>query len=153
MDRKYNDWLCFLHQVDSNTDLLDNVLLKRVVVQPTEKLKNIGPHKLKSKTTMKKNHATKKNSGVWVCNYMEDINNQNCDGTNILQKHLLYTNKNLKNYPFIDISTSIPIFTWNLTKNYLQIISNNPFLIVYRILRTIRVSNSMLNHQVYQWKI
>ena len=61
MDQKYNDRLFFLHQVDSNTDLLDNVLLKRVVVQPIEKLKNIGPQKLKSKTTMKKQNSRLKN--------------------------------------------------------------------------------------------
>ena len=36
MDPEYNDWLCFLNQVDSNTDLLDNVLLKIVIVQPTK---------------------------------------------------------------------------------------------------------------------
>ena len=28
MDPEYNDQLCFLDQVDSNTDLLDNVILK-----------------------------------------------------------------------------------------------------------------------------
>ena len=32
MDQKYNGQLCFLNQVDSNTDLLDNVLLTKVVI-------------------------------------------------------------------------------------------------------------------------
>ena len=32
MDQKYNNRLCFLNQVNLNTDLLDNVLLEKVVV-------------------------------------------------------------------------------------------------------------------------
>ena len=37
MDQKYNDRLCFFNLVDLNTDLLDNVHLKKFVVQPTKK--------------------------------------------------------------------------------------------------------------------
>ena len=44
------------------------------------------------------------------------------DGTNILQHHLLYTNKDLKNYPFINIGTSIPIVKWKVTNNLSHII-------------------------------
>ena len=36
MDQKYNDWLYFLNQVDFNTNLVDNVLLSKVVVRPTK---------------------------------------------------------------------------------------------------------------------
>ena len=36
MDQEYNDQLCFLNQVDSNTDLFDNVILQQVVIQPTK---------------------------------------------------------------------------------------------------------------------
>ena len=54
MDQKYNERLYFLNQVDANTDLSDNVLLKRVVVQPTKQPRSVGPHKLKSKTTTNK---------------------------------------------------------------------------------------------------
>ena len=42
------------NQIGSNTDLLDNFLLKRVTVQPTEKTRSVGPHKLKSKTITNK---------------------------------------------------------------------------------------------------
>ena len=35
MNPEYNDRLCSLNQVDSNTDLLDNVILQQVVIQPT----------------------------------------------------------------------------------------------------------------------
>ena len=48
MDPEYNDQLCFINQVDSNTDLLDNVILQQVVMQPTEKPRSVGPHKLRS---------------------------------------------------------------------------------------------------------
>ena len=43
---------------------------------------------------------------------------------NILQQRLFYTNKDLKNYPFIDIGASIPIVAWKLTKNHSHIISD-----------------------------
>ena len=35
MDPEDNDRLCFLNQVDLNTNLLDNMLLTKVVVQST----------------------------------------------------------------------------------------------------------------------
>ena len=34
-----------LNQVDSNTDLLDEVILIEVVLRPTRKPRNVGPHK------------------------------------------------------------------------------------------------------------
>ena len=66
MDLEHNDRLCFLNQVDLNTNLLDNVILQQVVIQPTEKPRSVGPRKSKSKTTTnKKNYASKtKKSGV-----------------------------------------------------------------------------------------
>ena len=48
------------------------------------------------------------------------------DGKNILQQCLFHTNKDLKNYPFIDAGTSILFIAWKLTKNYSHIISNKP---------------------------
>ena len=44
--------------------------------------------------------------------------------TNILRHHLFYTNKNLKNYPFIHVGKSISIITCKLTKKFSHIISN-----------------------------
>ena len=78
MNSEYNNRLCFLNQVDSDTDLLDNMILHQIIIQPTKKPRNIGPHKSRSKTTTyKRNHASKtRNSGVQVHNYVEDLKNQ-----------------------------------------------------------------------------
>ena len=52
---------CILNQIDSNTDLLDNVLLTKDVLQPTKKSRSVGQYKLKSeKTTSKKTRLKKK---------------------------------------------------------------------------------------------
>ena len=105
----------FFNQVDLNTDLLDNVILQQVVIQPTKKLRSVGPHKPKLKTITYKRK---------LC-----INNKKfrSAGTNQLQQHLFYTNKDLKNYAFIDVGTSILIVTWKITKNHPHIISQSPF--------------------------
>ena len=58
MDQKYNDQLYFLNQVDSTINLLNDVLIKRVVVQPTTKPRNVGPHKSKLNTTTNSNKIT-----------------------------------------------------------------------------------------------
>ena len=77
IDSKYNDQ-CFFNQVDSNTNLLDNVILRQVVMQPTKKPRSVGSHKLKSKTTMyrKETYLKTRNSGVQLHNYVEDLKNQ-----------------------------------------------------------------------------
>ena len=54
MDQKYNDQLCLLNRDDLNTDMFDNVLLRSVVAQPTEKPKSVGPHQSKLKATTNK---------------------------------------------------------------------------------------------------
>ena len=56
MDPEHNDCFChcFLDQVDSNTNLLGNVLLTKVAVQPIEKPRSVGPHKSKLKETTNK---------------------------------------------------------------------------------------------------
>ena len=41
-----------------------------------------------------------------------------------LQQHLIHTNKDMKNYPFIYTDVSIPIVAWKLTKNRSHIISD-----------------------------
>ena len=103
MDPKYNGQLCFLNQVDLNIDLLDNVLLKKVVVQPTKKARSAGPHKLKSKTTTNKQKSRNKNkkSRSVSTQLRGGSTEPNSDETNILRHHLFYTNENLKNYPSI----------------------------------------------------
>ena len=56
MDPEYSDRFCsFFNQIDSNTNLLDNILSTKVIVRPTKKPRSVGPHKPKSeKTTSKK---------------------------------------------------------------------------------------------------
>ena len=68
MDSEYNDRY-FLHQVDSNTNLLDNVILQQVVMQPTTKPRSVGPYKSRSKTTAyKRNHTSKQE--IRECKYI-----------------------------------------------------------------------------------
>ena len=68
MDPEYSDHFChcFLIQVDSNTNLLDNVLLMKVVIQLTKKPRSVGLHKSYwRKQEANRNHASKtRNSGV-----------------------------------------------------------------------------------------
>ena len=47
MNLEYGNPLCFLNHVDLNTDLLNNVFLKKVIVQPTEKTKECRPTQIK----------------------------------------------------------------------------------------------------------
>ena len=58
---EYNNWLHFLNQVDSNTDLLDNMTLHQVVIQLTKKPKSVGQNKSKSKTATYKKKSYIKN--------------------------------------------------------------------------------------------
>ena len=48
-----------LNQVDASTNLLDKVVLPKVVTRPTKKSRNVGPHKLipKKKIETTGNHA------------------------------------------------------------------------------------------------
>ena len=43
-----------LNQVDSTTDMLDNMILTEVVLRPTKKQRSVGPHRLISKKTRSK---------------------------------------------------------------------------------------------------
>ena len=78
----------------------------------------------KSKTTTNKKISRLKNKKFRsVSTQLRDGSTEpDKDGTNILQKYLFYTNKDPKNYPFINIGISIPNVTWKLTKNYSHII-------------------------------
>ena len=68
MNQKYNDWLCFHNQVDSNTNLFADVLLKRVVVQPIGKTKECRPtHKIEDNNEQKE--ITPKKQEIQECEY------------------------------------------------------------------------------------
>ena len=115
MDPEYSDCFChcFLYQVDLNTSLLDSVFLTKVIVQPTKKPGSVSPHKSKlEKTTNKKKSRLTNNKFRSVSTQLyRGSTEPSSDGKKIIQQHLFYTNKDLKNCPFIDANTSIPIVT------------------------------------------
>ena len=57
---------CVLNKVDSDTNLLYNMLLTKNVLRPTEKSRSVGPQKskLEKTTNKKKSHQETKKSGV-----------------------------------------------------------------------------------------
>ena len=108
-DQEYNHRLCFLNQVDLNTTMLDNVILQQVVIKP----RSVGLHKSKLTTTTYKKKSCIKNKKFRSASTQlrrESIE-PNRNGTNLLQYHLFDTNKDLKNYIFFNVDTSIPIVT------------------------------------------
>ena len=114
-----------LIQVDSNTDLLDKVILTEVVTQPTKKPRSVGPHKLISKKIDNKKKARLENKKFRSANkplYGIHVDPENNDD-NVPQQRLLFTNEDKTNYPFTNNDTYIPIVTWKLTKNKSHIIS------------------------------
>ena len=66
---------CVLNQVHFNTDLLDNVLLTKVILLSTKKPKSIGPHKSKSKKTTSNKKSRLKN------NKFKSVSTQQCGGS------------------------------------------------------------------------
>ena len=85
---------CTLNQVDLSTNLLDKVILIKIVIRLTEKLKSVGPHKLIPKKNMNKKKSRLENKkfrsvskplyGVYV--------DPSSDERNIQHRRLLYTN-------------------------------------------------------------
>ena len=62
MDPEFSDFYChcFLNPVDSKTNLLDNVILTKIIVRPIKKPRSVGPHKSKlEETTIKKKSSLK----------------------------------------------------------------------------------------------
>ena len=55
---------CVLNQVNSDTDLLNNVILTKVALRPTKKTRSVGPHKSKSKKTTSKKKPRLKNQEI-----------------------------------------------------------------------------------------
>ena len=68
MDSGYDNHSCInfpfwqgLNQADSSTNLLDKVILTKVVTQPTEKSRGVGPHKLVPKKNRNKRKSRPEN--------------------------------------------------------------------------------------------
>ena len=108
-----------LIQVDSNTNLLDKVILTDVVPRPTKKPRSVGPHKsiLKKIDNKKKTRLeNKKFRSADESLYGIHIDPNNYDD-NVPQQRLLFINEDKTDYPFTNNDTCIPIVTWKLTKN------------------------------------
>ena len=119
---------CVLNQVDSDTNLLDNVLLSKEGLTTNRKTKEYRPNQIKIGENYKQKQITPKNEifrsvSTQLCGESAESSS---DEKNVLQQRLFYTNKNLKNYLCINASVSIPILAWKLTKNRLHIINNAP---------------------------
>ena len=102
-------YYCVLNQVDLDTNLLDNVILTKIVLRPTKKTRSLGPHKSKlEKTISKKKSCLKNKKFRSVSTQLREVSAVSNSGKeNILQQRLFYTNEDLKNYPFIH---TVPLF-------------------------------------------
>ena len=99
-----------LKQVDSNTNLLDEVILIEVVLRPTKKPRSVGPHKLISKKIDNKKKARLENKKFRSANkslYGIHVDPDN-DDNNVPQQCLLFTNEDKRNYPLINNDTYFP---------------------------------------------
>ena len=115
-----------LNQVVLSTNLLDKVILTKIFIQPTEKPRSVGLHKLipmKNRNKEKSRLESKRFRSVSKPLYEVSVDS-NSNKDIIPQQHLLYKNKDKKNYPLMDTSTSIPIVPWKFTKKQPHIISD-----------------------------
>ena len=115
-----------LNQVDSNTNILDKVIVTEVVLRQTKNSRSVGPHKSKSKKNGNKKKSCLKNKKFRSVNksFYGIRVDFDSDDDYVPQQRLLYTNKDKRNYPLINTGTSIPIIAWKLTKNQSYIISD-----------------------------
>ena len=122
------------NQVDSTTNLLDNVVLTEVVLRPIKKPRSVGPHRsIWKKTRSKKKSLLKNNKlrsvGKPLCLGSVDPDSDNNivpqqviyggsvdpgydGGENIIpQQSIFYTNGDMRTYPLMDNGESFPIIT------------------------------------------
>ena len=107
-----------LNQVDLNTNLLDEVILTKVVLQPTEKPKSVGPHKLISKKNGNQRKSRLGNNKFKSVSKPLYGLTADPNSNNVLKspRHLLYKSENTNKYQLMNTSTSIPIVGWKITK-------------------------------------
>ena len=118
MDSGYDNHSCInlphsqgLNQVDSNIGLLNEVILNKVVIQPTEKPRIGSPHKSipKKNGNKRKSHLeNKKFRSESKSLYGISVDPNSNNGLNP-PRLLLYKSKDKIKYPLMDTSTSIPI--------------------------------------------
>ena len=122
------------NQVDSSINLLNKVILTKVVTQPTNqpKLRSVGLHKLipkKIRNKRKSRLENKKFRSVSKPLHGISADHNNNNGLKPLH-HRLYKSKDQNKYPLMDTSTSIPIVSGRLRRN------NHTSLVIYRSLIT-----------------
>ena len=111
------------NQVDSTTDLLDNVVLTKVVIRPTEKPRSVGPHKskLKKNDNKRKSHLENKKFRS-VCTSLYGITaDSNINNGLKSSRHPLYKSEYRDKYPLRNTSTLFRI-SWKFTKKQSRII-------------------------------
>ena len=133
IDSLYNNHSCVNllycqgpNQVDSSINLLDKMVLTKVVTRPTKKTKGVGSHKLIPKKTRNKRKSrleNKKISSASKALYGVSAD-PNSDNGIKPQQHLLYKNKDKNNYPLMDTSTSVLIVSWKIMEKRSHIISD-----------------------------
>ena len=71
IDRFYINFPCHynLNQVHLDTNLLNNFILTKVVLQTTKKTRSTGPHKSKSKKTTSRKKSRLKKQEIQECEY------------------------------------------------------------------------------------
>ena len=126
---------CVLNQVDSDTNLLDNMLLAKNILQPTKRPRSVGPHKSKSEKTTSKKESHLQNKkisrvSIQLCEEPRSVKLRSYEPAksrsgeeNMLQQHLFNTDEDPKNRPFINTGASIPIITCRFTKNSSYVVS------------------------------
>ena len=125
------------NQVDSTTDLLDDVVLTEVVLQPTEKPRSVGPHKsiLKKNGNKRKSRLGNKKFRS-VCKPLYGITaDPNINNGLKSPRHLLYKSKDRNKYSLRNTSTLFPI-SWKFTKKR------------SRIIRDISIPNRLSHHRL-----
>ena len=112
-----------LNQVDLNSNLLDEVILTKVIIQPIKKPRSAGLHKLMSKKNGNKRKSRLGNKifkSVSKPLYGVHANPNSKNGLN-LPRHLLYKSKDKNDYPLRNMNTSIPIVGWNIKITVLDV--------------------------------
>ena len=95
------------NQVDSTTDLLDEVVLTEVVLRPTEKPRSVGPHKLilkKNGNKRKSRQENKKFRSVYKPTYRTTAD-RNINNSLKSSRYLLYKSKDRNEYPHMNTHT------------------------------------------------
>ena len=133
MDSGYDNHSCINllycqspNQVDPSIDLQDEVILLKVVTQPTEKPKSVGPHKSipkKSRNKRKSRLENEKFRSVIKPLYGISVDHNNNYGLKPPQ-HLLYKSKDKNKDSLMNTSISILIVCWKITKKQSHIISD-----------------------------